>query len=286
MDIAHSIRTRGGAAATRELHADGFGRDAITRALKAGEIIRARQGWYVERACHPALAEAVRVGGRLTCSSALRLHGIWVAGDRDLHVTVSPRSCQLRRPRDRRRRLRAGDAVVIHWTDRRTSESRVIVDPIEALADLIHCAPPELAAASAESLLHQHPRLRRRLASLIDSAPARASAAFRAVDGRSESGTEFLFRFRIGRYGLLPEPQVRIPGVGRVDFVIGSRLVIEVDGADYHTDRERFEGDRRRDALLSALGFRVLRFSHNMVLHDWATVADAVLAAVARGDHH
>jgi very-short-patch-repair endonuclease len=70
-----------------------------------------------------------------------------------------------------------------------------------------------------------------------------------------------------------------------VDFVIGERLVIEVDGAEYHTDPVRFEADRRRDALLSARGYRVLRFSYRLVIDDWPTVETAVLAAVARGDH-
>lgn len=76
-----------------------------------------------------------------------------------------------------------------------------------------------------------------------------------------------------------------IPGVGRVDFVIGAFLVVEVDGAEYHTDPERFEADRHRDAMLSIRGYRVLRFSYRQVIHAWHEVEAAVLAAVVRGDH-
>ncbi len=79
--------------------------------------------------------------------------------------------------------------------------------------------------------------------------------------------------------------QVEIRGVGRVDFLVGERLVIEVDGREYHVDVERFENDRRRDALLSGLGFRVLRFSYEQVLRRWSEVAAAVFGAIARGDH-
>lgn len=79
--------------------------------------------------------------------------------------------------------------------------------------------------------------------------------------------------------------QVRVRGIGRVDFLIGDGLVIEVDGAEFHTSRTDFEEDRRRDALLSALGYRVLRFSYNQIASRWPEVEAAIRAAVARGDH-
>ncbi len=286
MNIERSIRRRGGAVATHELHADGFDVSAIRSALRARRILRVRQGWYIEPACHPAVVEAFRVGGRLTCGPALRLQGVWVRADAGLHVAVSAGACQLRQPRDQHRRLNTrASGTVIHWTDRRTSASRLVVDPIEALTDLLHCTTPELVAASTESLLNLRPDLRNRVSEFIAAAPDRASRALRAVDGRSESGTEFVFRIRIARHGIRATPQVPIAGVGRVDFVIGRTLVVEADGAEYHIDPLRFEADRRRDALLSALGYRVLRFSYHMVFRDWPMVEAAVLAAVARLDH-
>ncbi len=286
MSIEASIRNRGGAAATHELHADGFDVSALRSAMREGRIVRVRQGWYIETGRHPSLVEAARVGGRLTCGPALRLHGVWVSGDVGLHVAVPAGACQLRQPRDRLRRLdvRAPGAV-IHWTDHRTSASRLIVDPIEALSDLLQCSTPELVAASAESLLNLRSDLRSQVAGFIAAAPRRASRALRAVDGRSESGTEFIFRLRIARHGIRAAPQVPISGIGRVDFVIGHWLVVEVDGAEYHVDPVQFEADRRRDALLSARGYRVLRFSHRLVFESWRIVEEAVLASVARLDH-
>jgi very-short-patch-repair endonuclease len=286
MHIETSIRNRGGAAATHELHGDGFDVSALRSALRAGRIVRVRQGWYLESGRHPSLVEAVRVGGRLTCGPALRLHDVWVFGDVGLHVAVVAGACQLRQPHDRFQRLDARRrGTVVHWSDRHASPSRLIVDPIEALADMLQCSDPELVAASTESLLHNRPDLKTRVAEFVATAPTRALVALRAVDGRSESGTEFVFRFRIARRGIRPTPQVQIAGIGRVDFVIGHRLVVEVDGAEYHVDPVRFEADRRRDALLSARGFRVLRFSHRLVFEEWGIVEAAVLAAVARLDH-
>ena len=79
--------------------------------------------------------------------------------------------------------------------------------------------------------------------------------------------------------------QIKVAGVGRVDFLIGECLVVEVDGAEFHTTREAFEEDRRRDALLSSLGYRVLRFSYNQINKRWPVVEAALLAAISRGDH-
>jgi very-short-patch-repair endonuclease len=50
--------------------------------------------------------------------------------------------------------------------------------------------------------------------------------------------------------------------VARVDFVyLDRRLIIELDGERYHTDRGTFRSDRRRQNELIQAGFRVLRFT-------------------------
>ena len=70
-----------------------------------------------------------------------------------------------------------------------------------------------------------------------------------------------------------------------MDFVIGDRLVLEVDGAEFHTTREAFEEDRRRDAALRTAGYRVLRFSYAQVSERWNEVERAITAAIGDGDH-
>ncbi|MDP9027822.1 MAG: endonuclease domain-containing protein [Actinomycetota bacterium] len=104
------------------------------------------------------------------------------------------------------------------------------------------------------------------------------------ADGICESGIETLFWLHFRH--LSPRRQVHIEGVGYVDFLFGNRLVVEVDGEHFHTDPLAFETDRRRDALLSLLGFRVLRFSFRQVMERWPEVEAAVYAAIARGDRY
>ncbi len=158
-----------------------------------------------------------------------------------------------------------------------------MVDPVSALEDLCSCATPELVAASADSLLLQDPSQHPHIVRMASRVPVAYRQALLAVDGLCESGTETLFWIRMRRWH--PRRQVRIGGVGRVDFLFGERLVIEVDGEEFHTAAVEFERDRRRDAVLSALGYRVLRFSYRQVMERWPEVEAAVLAALARGDH-
>jgi very-short-patch-repair endonuclease len=77
-----------------------------------------------------------------------------------------------------------------------------------------------------------------------------------------------------------------VADVGRIDFLIGDKLVIEVDGAGFHSSPESFERDRDRDAKLGIRGYRVLRFSYRQLTVTPGVVMLAITAAIARGDHH
>ena len=286
--ISRSIRRRGGLAATHELHDDGHGRAALSAAATTGAIIRVRQGWYSTPDIHPTFLEAARVGGRLTCLSALDFHGYWSYPTSDLHVAVDPHACRLRARRSKITRLADVERphTRVHWRDAREGSSRFILPPIASLADLIVCQPDEVIVAVADSVVHNSPELTGWWLELARHAPAHKRAHLALVDGVCESGTESIFLFRIAPFQSPLFRQVPIPGVGRVDFLVGEKLIIEIDGAEYHTDPARFEADRRRDAILSRMGYRVLRFSYKQVMFAWAEVEAAVICAVLRGDHH
>lgn len=162
---------------------------------------------------------------------------------------------------------------------------RLILSPIECLTHLVGCQPPEVVTATADSALNRDPLLIEPWQDLVRMSARALQPWLSRVDGVCESGTESLFWFRMSPLDLPMRRQVRIAGVGRVDFLIGSKLVIEVDSAKYHTDPKAYEEDRRRDARLSAMGYRVLRFTYDQILNRWAEVEAAVLASIIRGDH-
>lgn len=87
--------------------------------------------------------------------------------------------------------------------------------------------------------------------------------------GPSEAGTESLARYRLQSKQVKVRSQVSIPGVGRVDLLVGNRSIIEVDGEEFHHSSEQFHRDRERDMEALRLGYLTLRLTYRHVVHDW-----------------
>lgn len=280
-DIEALVRASGGALRTCELYAAGIDRWALARFVEAGRLWRVRRGWFVLPGTASPVIRAVRVGGALTCGQALAAAGIWSLHDPRTHVRVPRTASRLRTAHDSRLRLSEVQdrRTIVHWTSTGRPPSRLIVEPAHALDDYFACTERDVALASLDSFIRRK--------------PGHASALLRrfgvtlreGIDGGCESGVETIFYVRMLRLGLNPRRQVPVPGVGRVDFLFGSRLVVEIDGGEFHDLPDVFERDRARDAALSASGFRSLRFSFQQVVHRWADVEKAVLTAIARADH-
>jgi very-short-patch-repair endonuclease len=169
--------------------------------------------------------------------------------------------------------------VTVHWRERIDERSRLFADPVTALRDLKGCASKEEYLVALDSVLHNTPQLRAKVERELGHRMGTLG-----IDGTCASGIETLCWIRLLR-GLGARRQVRVQGVGIVDFVVGERLVIEVDGEEFHDTESTFDKDRRRDALLSILGYRVLRFSYRQVIERFEEVELAIRAAIARADH-
>jgi very-short-patch-repair endonuclease len=71
----------------------------------------------------------------------------------------------------------------------------------------------------------------------------------------------------------LPERQARVGGtsapIGRVDFIFrGARLVLEADSRRHHSSWLDIEADRRRDLLLAAAGWRIMRVNWRQLVQE------------------
>ena len=199
-------------------------------------------------------------------------------------MEVARNGARLRDPANYRRRLNGG--VRAHWRLKHGDGDEFCLSARDALREMATCVSPELTIAAVDSALRLKLITSEQWHWEVEGLPHRLRRLLLRVDSRSESITESVARFRLAMLGVETRPQVRVPGVGRVDLLIGDALVIELDGWEYHADREQFERDRRRDAQLSALGYHVLRFSYRQVFEHWSEVRAAISAAIARGDAH
>ncbi len=123
-----------------------------------------------------------------------------------------------------------------------------------------------------ERTVERHPRHRgaRMLRALV-------AAGDRPVLTRSEAEARFLALIRRARIRT-PDVNVLVHG-HEVDFLWrAERLVVEIDGFAFHASRRAFEADRRRDAVLTAAGMRVLRVTWRQL----AAEPEALLARVAQ----
>jgi very-short-patch-repair endonuclease len=251
-----------------ELRAAGVSRRVIDNAVASGGLARVRVGWYAEPGTPEPVVAATRCGGTLTCAAALRYHGVWV-GRAETHVRVDP-AARVHATTHRIHRL-AGDS------------SCGVDDPLTALAVLCACAPREEVICALDSALHLG------LVTMSDVLARLTTAKGRTIvdrsDRRSESGIETLARVRLRSRGIRLRVQVPISGIGRVDIVVGDRLVIELDGDEWHSTAEQRESDRRRDSALTARGYLVLRAGYRRVMGDWTAFEREVLSIVRRDAH-
>ncbi|HWR86359.1 MAG TPA: hypothetical protein VN200_10225 [Rhodoglobus sp.] len=116
MELSAALARMGGFAKRSELVGLGVDAGEIELAAWYGRrLIRVRKGWYAHPHEDEDVLRAWRVGGRLTCASALAFHAGAVRHP-VLHLEVRASSTRLRDPDVRRRRLSADSAVVVHWT--------------------------------------------------------------------------------------------------------------------------------------------------------------------------
>jgi very-short-patch-repair endonuclease len=90
---------------------------------------------------------------------------------------------------------------------------------------------------------------------------------------------------RLLRAAALPQPicNARLHGQ-RPDFLWPEqRLVVQVDGYQFHGHRSAFERDRRNDQVLIAAGYRVVRVTWMQLQHEPLRVAAAIAAALTAG---
>ncbi len=285
MDALAVVRRCGGVARTRQLRAAGLSSSSIAAAVRAGRIERVRIGHYIDPALPDVLKQAHRVGGPPTCVTAAMLHGAKSLHTHPPHVAIGLHDSRFRDHLDMTQRRWPAERTnaVLHW-DAAMQPRPLIIPLAESLVQASSCLEPEDAVCLIDSALHGHPELVDH-AQLMRMASGSARSIVARADGSSESVTETVFRLRglDERWPL--RAQVPLPGSRRGDFLIAERLLVEVDGAEFHAGIEAFIADRERDALMAAHGYYVLRFTYDQTVRRWHEVASVISLVMRRGDH-
>ena len=264
-----------GILSSRDLAERGITRRAAAAAMRRGDLERLRVGWFATRdACHEA-ASALRIGGALTCTSLMRLAGIWTIPRPELHIRIPKWSA-----------IPQGGGFVAHRAGRGGSPLLVPADaPFDALRAAGHCLPlEELVAALDGGLNAGRWTLDELRAAFLDAGGALASAV-ELADGRVQSGSESVFRVGTRSLQLCLVPQFFVPTVGFDDFLIGERRLVECDSRTYHDGDRYSTNDRKRDIALKRLGFLVLRLTYAQVIAGWADVERTLLALIRANQH-
>jgi very-short-patch-repair endonuclease len=272
LSIVRATRAAGGVTRTRDLALLGHSPYDIRAAVERGQLVRVRRGWVASPSADPLLVGAARAGVVLTCVTQARRLGLWVLAENSRpHVGAPSHSGG----------VVAGSARV-HWGSPPVARvPGVLHDPIENVLWAVSvCQPEHNALAIWESALNKG------LVALESmrrfELPPAARRLCDVATPWSGSGLESFVIPRLRWLGLPIVPQVWIDG-HRVDFLIGDRIVLQIDGST-HVGPQR-EEDIRHDAALMLLGYHVIRVGYWQVVERWHEVQDMIMRAVAQGLH-
>lgn len=291
--IARVASRQAGAISGAQLGAIGLGRGAVAHRVATGRLHRRHRGVYLVG--HTAAAPlAEEFAALLACgpSAILSRHtaaGLWgfrpparapvdvlvPGGDPRRHPGIRIRSTARPLPAADRG-VRLGLPV--------TAPARTLLD-LAAVLDTrdLRWAIEEarvrrlLRTADLRSVMERNPRRRgaARLRTALGIAGSTASVT------RSEAERRLADLLIAAR---LPQPEFNVR-VGRHEVDVlwrAANLVVEVDGYAFHSGREAFERDRRRDAELQVRGFQVTRLTWRQITEEPLFVAALLARLLAR----
>ena len=264
----------------------GLGRGAIARRLQGRTMQWLHRGVYLlgaapATAMGRARAAVLACGGGAVVShrSAAELHGLLPAAGRDVDVTVVGRNpgfhagIRLHRPR------------VLGRGDVRKMRGIPVTSVARTICDLAASEPRRDTEAAFQEALYRRVVTPSALAGVLAGEPRRKGGALiRAlIDDprltRSERERRLLKLIAAAQL-TRPLTNVRVEGYQVDALWPGEKLIVEFDGWGAHGHRLAFETDRKRDQMLLAAGYRVLRVTDRQLKYEPVAVAARIAQAL------
>jgi very-short-patch-repair endonuclease len=289
--IAELAARQHGVVSAAQLKALGFDRRAVHRRATAGRLHRLHRGVYAVghqligwRGHWLAAVLACGEGAVLSHRAAAAVWELRPSRSPVVDVTVPSYN-----GRSKQRGIRLHYALLVP-SDVTRRDGIPVTTPVRTVIDLAGV----LARRPLERMLDEAERLRLCTASLLMEAleahpTRRGSRMLRQVLSDHQIGTtltrselEEVF-LKLCRTHSLPSPEVNVrTGRYLVDFLWrDDRVIVETDGLKTHRTRAAFERDRARDARLTVMGYRVVRFTYRQVVREPAAVAAVLSSLVA-----
>jgi very-short-patch-repair endonuclease len=269
---------QGGIAHRDEALRCGFGVALIRTFVREGHAELVRRVWLALPDGPRDLRTAALAGGRISCTSLARRRGWWIPEvvGTQLHLHLRPGSAPTG--------LDKAWNGVTHWTKPLVPAGRSLIGTVEdALLHIAACLDRDTALVLWESAARTE-RIAPETLRAIRWTSRVARELAHAVTGLSDSGLETLLVTPLRRWGLRVRQQVHIAG-HLVDVLVGDRLVVQIDGYEFHSSSAQRAKDIAHDAELRLRGYTVLRFSYAQIVHEWPFVERTVRRAVGAGLH-
>ncbi len=208
---AHVLSHLGDVARGTELHRFGLSRRMLSAAVREGAILRVRNGVFaLPSTCSDTVGAAAH-GGALTCSRALRMHGVWTLDDDEHpHVWMGTHG----------RTHHSGCACTSHYFDGPTALG---LAPLEdALVHVLLCRGDEAFFVALESALRLRKLRAAGRARIRARLPRRARWLVDFARSDADSGLESLLRLRLHLLGILWNARwTSPPSAGSTSWSIG-----------------------------------------------------------------
>jgi very-short-patch-repair endonuclease len=273
-----------------ELIAHGYGRRVIAHWVNRGRLTSVFHGVYsVVQGDLPPLAReqaaliACGEGAFLSHRSAAFVWGLRKTAPVTVEVTVrAPRRASHKGIHVHRIRAIADREV-------RFNDGLWVSSPERAVLEIAAVAPAELPRVIEDGLAARKINRRELEAVLARNRPCRGAARLAEILGDSiamtmtRSQRERAFLKLIRESGLpLPETNAKL-GPFEPDFLWRrERLVVEIDGYNFHSGPDSFSRDREKDLFFKGLNLDVVRFTGDHVLNQPAMVLAMVAQELAR----
>lgn len=312
MDVLSALALAGlaqqGLATRQTLTEHGVSGSALSRAVKAGTLVRLGRGLFAAAAL-PQLPSRLVEDGAVAPEFVLRVraqllelgagavaHGRTAAALYGWHLLVEPKAPEVAVAHGRSRAVLKGRRLAQRrdtaWLLLEAVPGQAGIAVTTAVQTVLDCCATlsllQAVVVVDSALRSGHVGLDElHLAARTLRGRRRAAVVRRALslaDPESGSVLESVLRFRLvraGVQGMLTQLVLRAGGrhLLRADFAFPlARLVVETDGRRWHSDARR---DRKIDNALAVLGWRVLRYEWSEVVHDGDRVVAEIMAALA-----